>query len=119
MTDHFYCGLCSGMCIGTRKIDTSPRGLSLGNILENYPVILWVPSEEKSKSNKSLGHKTFFHKKSICDAIRSTSGASQPPINSRMRRTEGTCIKSDRKDGPMIYFLTFYDFKIILFLSEG
>ena len=73
------------MCTGTRKMDASPSGLSLGNILENYAVILWVASEKKSKSNKSLGgkeleinlqcHQVYFW----C-------------INGRMRRAEGTCI---------------------------
>ena len=38
-------------------MDASPSGLSLGNILENYPVILWVASEKKSKPNNSLGGK--------------------------------------------------------------
>ena len=43
------------MCIGTRKMDASPTSTSLGGIPKSYSTPPQVASEEKGKSNKSLG----------------------------------------------------------------
>ena len=45
-------GLCSGMYVGTRNTDASPRSPSLGNILGNYSAPPRVASEKKDKLNK-------------------------------------------------------------------
>ena len=50
-------GLCSGMYVGTRNTDASPRSPSLGNILGNYSAPPQVASEEMGKSNTGVGGK--------------------------------------------------------------
>ena len=64
-------GLRSGMCTCTRRADASPRGPSLGGILEGYSVARQVASEKEKKKNQA---KVLMVRNwtSILDAIRST-----------------------------------------------
>ena len=70
-------------------MDASPRGPSLGNILEIYSPPPWLVQRKSGNQAKVLMVRNW---KSIWDAIRSTPGASPPHFGGRMRRAEGVCI---------------------------